>query len=321
MWRWPKSSGPSPRAGFAGVPCARDGGLGRIEAGQHLAGVGEELLAYTQSGAGCGWCAPPGPRPGASPAPPVRGWRPGPRSRGGARPQPGCRPGHGHKDAQVVEVVHGCLAEIVILKFGLNHFITSLQWLSWAPVHKTLEPLDHDRDPTPLIELDGFASGHVHRVRLMLSLLGLPFREHEIDLPKGEHKAARVPGAQWGLGQVPVLRDGDLQLADSNAICVYLAGLTTRAAAGGPPSAGAGPGAALAERGRRPALAFGPSIVRRGSSNGCWRPRPLRWPSGCSRPWRFTWRAATGWPWTTRPWLTWSCTLHRPRPRRRPVAG
>ena len=31
--------------------------------------------------------------------------------------------GHGHKDAQVVEVVHGCLAGIAILKFGLNHFI------------------------------------------------------------------------------------------------------------------------------------------------------------------------------------------------------
>lgn len=65
-------------------------------------------------------------------------------------------------------------------------------------------------------------SGHCHRVRLMLSLLGRPVDFIEIDLFAGENRApsflARNP-----LGQVPVIEDGGLTLADSNAILVYLA--------------------------------------------------------------------------------------------------
>lgn len=65
-------------------------------------------------------------------------------------------------------------------------------------------------------------SGHVHRVRLMLSLLSLPFDAVAVNLPAGEHKQpaflARNP-----FGQVPVLEVGDQTLADSNAILVYLA--------------------------------------------------------------------------------------------------
>src|SRR5690242_15228787 len=65
-------------------------------------------------------------------------------------------------------------------------------------------------------------SGHAHRVRLFLSLLGLPFETTEIDLVKGEQ---RQPGflALNRFGQVPVLQDGELTLADSNAILTYLA--------------------------------------------------------------------------------------------------
>lgn len=65
-------------------------------------------------------------------------------------------------------------------------------------------------------------SGHAHRVRLFLSLLGLPFEEVEVNLQRGEHKQpaflARNP-----FGQVPVIEDGELTLADSNAILTYLA--------------------------------------------------------------------------------------------------
>ncbi len=65
-------------------------------------------------------------------------------------------------------------------------------------------------------------SGHAHRVELMLSLLGLPAELIDIDLRKGEQKAPdflkRNP-----FGQVPVIEDGDVTLADSNAILVYLA--------------------------------------------------------------------------------------------------
>jgi glutathione S-transferase len=64
-------------------------------------------------------------------------------------------------------------------------------------------------------------SGHCHRVELFLSLLGLPFETVEMDLRTGCHK---LPGflAKNAFGQVPVIEDGELTLADSNAILVYL---------------------------------------------------------------------------------------------------
>lgn len=65
-------------------------------------------------------------------------------------------------------------------------------------------------------------SGHCHRVELMLSLLGLPYEAVEVDLMAAEHKAAPFLALN-PLGQVPVLSDGELTLADSNAILVYLA--------------------------------------------------------------------------------------------------
>ncbi|KWE31581.1 glutathione S-transferase family protein [Burkholderia territorii] len=65
-------------------------------------------------------------------------------------------------------------------------------------------------------------SGHAHRVRLFLSLLGLPFDTVDVDLAGG---AQREPAflALNPLGQVPVIDDDDTVLADSNAILVYLA--------------------------------------------------------------------------------------------------
>ncbi|MDR8731499.1 Disulfide-bond oxidoreductase YfcG [Burkholderia pseudomultivorans] len=65
-------------------------------------------------------------------------------------------------------------------------------------------------------------SGHAHRVRLFLSLLGLPFETVDIDLAAG---AQREPAflALNPLGQVPVIDDDGTVLADSNAILVYLA--------------------------------------------------------------------------------------------------
>ena len=66
-------------------------------------------------------------------------------------------------------------------------------------------------------------SGHCHRVELLLSLLGLPHEKIDVDLLKGEHKTPAFL-AMNPLGQVPVLRDGELTLCDSNAILVYLEG-------------------------------------------------------------------------------------------------
>lgn len=65
-------------------------------------------------------------------------------------------------------------------------------------------------------------SGHAHRVELMLSLLGLPVECVDVDLMAGEHKRPAFL-AKNPFGQVPVIQDGDVTLADSNAILVYLA--------------------------------------------------------------------------------------------------
>lgn len=76
--------------------------------------------------------------------------------------------------------------------------------------------------PSSLVLYDFPLSGHCHRVRLLLSLLGLPYRSILVDLPgraqKGPEFLALNP-----FGQVPVLRDAELTIADSNAILVYLA--------------------------------------------------------------------------------------------------
>lgn len=65
-------------------------------------------------------------------------------------------------------------------------------------------------------------SGHAHRVCLFLSLLGVPFETVDVDLLKGEQRQPAFLALNR-FGQVPVLQDGDLTLADSNAILTYLA--------------------------------------------------------------------------------------------------
>lgn len=77
--------------------------------------------------------------------------------------------------------------------------------------------------PTAPIRLYGFPlSGHVHRVRLLLTLLDLPFEETAVDLAGGAHKTPTFL-ARNVFGKVPVIEDGEVTLADSNAILVYLA--------------------------------------------------------------------------------------------------
>jgi glutathione S-transferase len=65
-------------------------------------------------------------------------------------------------------------------------------------------------------------SGHAHRVQLMLSLLDLPVEISFVDLAKGAHKQADFLAIN-PFGQVPVIDDNGVVLADSNAILVYLA--------------------------------------------------------------------------------------------------
>ena len=62
-------------------------------------------------------------------------------------------------------------------------------------------------------------SGHVHRVELLLRMLDLPF---EFVPAPADVRAGAAFRKLHPLGQVPVLQDGALTLADSNAILVYL---------------------------------------------------------------------------------------------------
>jgi glutathione S-transferase len=65
-------------------------------------------------------------------------------------------------------------------------------------------------------------SGHSHRIELFASLTNIPFELVDVDLAKGEQ--TKEPFLTLNpYGQLPVLEDGTLVLADSNAILVYLA--------------------------------------------------------------------------------------------------
>ncbi len=66
-------------------------------------------------------------------------------------------------------------------------------------------------------------SGHAHRVELFLSLLGLPCEKVDVDMVRGAHKAPEFIARKNPFGQVPAIEDGDVAIADSNAILVYLA--------------------------------------------------------------------------------------------------
>ena len=62
-------------------------------------------------------------------------------------------------------------------------------------------------------------SGHTHRAKLFLHLLDLPYEFADCPADVRNSPAFR---AMNPLGQIPVLQDGDVVLADSNAILVYL---------------------------------------------------------------------------------------------------
>jgi glutathione S-transferase len=65
-------------------------------------------------------------------------------------------------------------------------------------------------------------SGNSYKARLLLSLLNLEYEWVRVDLMKGEHKSSEYL-AKNPFGQVPFLVDGEVQLADAQAILVYLA--------------------------------------------------------------------------------------------------
>jgi glutathione S-transferase len=73
----------------------------------------------------------------------------------------------------------------------------------------------------PITVYSSSISGHSHRVRLFLSLLELPFELVEVDLRSREQHKPEFLRLN-AFGQVPVIQDGEVTLADSNAILLYL---------------------------------------------------------------------------------------------------
>ncbi|MET0355177.1 MAG: glutathione S-transferase [Cellvibrio sp.] len=74
-----------------------------------------------------------------------------------------------------------------------------------------------------MIELYEFElSGNCHKVRLFLSLLGLLYKSHVLKGAEREQKSEQHL-VMNPFGQVPVLKDGDIVIRDSQAILVYLA--------------------------------------------------------------------------------------------------
>ncbi|MEM7538016.1 MAG: glutathione S-transferase family protein [Chloroflexota bacterium] len=65
-------------------------------------------------------------------------------------------------------------------------------------------------------------SGNSYKVRLFLELLNVDYEWIQVDLMSGEHKSPDYLALN-PFGQVPHLSDGDIQLADAQAILVYLA--------------------------------------------------------------------------------------------------
>ncbi|USI28965.1 glutathione S-transferase family protein [Alteromonas macleodii] len=64
-------------------------------------------------------------------------------------------------------------------------------------------------------------SGHCHRVELMLSLLGLPYENIDLDMANGAHKSPEYLKIS-PFGQVPAIDDNGYTMSDSNAIITYL---------------------------------------------------------------------------------------------------
>lgn len=74
-----------------------------------------------------------------------------------------------------------------------------------------------------MLELHGHElSGNTYKVKLLLSLLGLEYKWIAVDLLKGAHKKPEFLALN-PFGQVPVLVDGEVVLADAQGILVYLA--------------------------------------------------------------------------------------------------
>jgi len=86
----------------------------------------------------------------------------------------------------------------------------------------SVNALDNTLKINPIIHYRNPKSGHCHKVELFISLLGISYQNHDLDMVNGAHKSADFI-TKNPFGQVPVIVDGEYTISDSNAIIVYLA--------------------------------------------------------------------------------------------------
>ncbi|MGF1760190.1 glutathione S-transferase family protein [Photobacterium sagamiensis] len=73
-----------------------------------------------------------------------------------------------------------------------------------------------------MITLFGYPRSRSLRVSWLLEELGLEWHYHLVDLAKGEHKSSSYL-TLCPQGKVPTLKDGEIIICESSAICLYLA--------------------------------------------------------------------------------------------------
>jgi glutathione S-transferase len=81
-------------------------------------------------------------------------------------------------------------------------------------------PTERGDDAMKLYDLE--LSGNCYKIRLFASLLKLPLEILPVDFLGGEHKRPEMLQLN-AFAEIPVLRDGDIVLRDSQAILMYLA--------------------------------------------------------------------------------------------------
>ena len=131
-------------------------------------------------------------------------------------------------------------------------------------------------------------SGHCHRVELYLTLLNLPFERVHVDLLA---RAQKQPAflQKNAFGQVPVIEDGDVTLADSTAIMVYLGERYDQEGRFWPrtPEGKAAVQRWLSVASGPPSSLRHPAPTSRVPSAPSWTTRaPSRRPRSCSPPWK-----------------------------------
>ena len=66
-------------------------------------------------------------------------------------------------------------------------------------------------------------SGNCYKIRLTAAHLGIALERRSYDIQKGETRTPEFLATINANGRIPVLQDDDRLLAESNAICSYLA--------------------------------------------------------------------------------------------------